>query len=57
MATYRKRSGGWRAEIFKKGIRESQTFATKVQAITWATQREADILAGLGTPSGPHFTF
>lgn len=45
MATYRKRSGGWRAEIVKRGVRESQTFPTKAQATAWATQREAEILA------------
>jgi len=48
MATYRKRSGGWRAEVFKKSVRESQTFSTKAQAVAWATQREAEILAGVG---------
>jgi len=48
MATFRKRSKGWRAEVCKHGIRESLTFATKAQAVAWATQREADILAGQG---------
>lgn len=53
MAAFRKRSGGWRAEIVKRGIRESQTFATKAQAVAWATQREAEILAGApGNASG-----
>ncbi|WP_134676977.1 site-specific integrase [Ectopseudomonas khazarica] len=47
MASFRKRSGGWRAEIAKRGIRESQTFPTKAQAQAWATQREAEILAGV----------
>ena len=47
MATFRKRSGGWRAEIVKRGVRESQTFPTKAQATAWATQREAEILAGV----------
>ena len=45
VATYRKRSGGWRAEIVKRGQRDSATFDTKAQAIAWATQREAEILA------------
>lgn len=48
MATYRKRSGGWRAEVAKKGVRDSGTFATKAEAVSWATQREAEILAGVG---------
>ncbi len=47
MASFRKRSGGWRAEIVKRGVRESQTFPTKAQATAWATQREAEILAGV----------
>jgi len=48
MATFRKRSNGWRAEICRQGIRDSRTFATKALAVAWATQREADILAGQG---------
>lgn len=47
MATFRKRSGGWRAEVVKRGVRDSQTFPTKAQAQAWATQREAEILAGV----------
>lgn len=47
MASFRKRSGGWRAEIVKRGVRESQTFPTKAQAVAWAIQREAEILAGV----------
>lgn len=47
MASFRKRSGGWRAEVAKLGIRDSQTFSTKALAQAWATQREADILAGV----------
>lgn len=47
MASYRKRNGGWRAEVAKRGVRDSQTFDTKAQAIAWATQREAEILAGV----------
>jgi len=47
VASYRKRSGGWRAEVAKRGVRDSQTFDTKAQAIAWATQREAEILASV----------
>ncbi|HCJ7397436.1 TPA: site-specific integrase [Pseudomonas aeruginosa] len=52
VATYRKRSGGWRAEVAKKGVRDSGTFSTKAEAVAWATQREAEILAGVGSPKG-----
>lgn len=48
MASYRKRSGGWRAEVAKLGVRDSQTFETKAAAIAWATSREAAILAQNG---------
>jgi len=48
MATFRKRNGGWRAEIARRGVRETRTFPTKAHAVAWATQREAEILAGTG---------
>lgn len=44
MASYRKRSGGWRAEVAKQGVRDSQTFDTKAAAVAWATAREAEII-------------
>ena len=44
MATYRKRGSSWRAEVRKNGVRESKSFATKAQAVAWATQLEAEIL-------------
>ncbi|MFM2465179.1 site-specific integrase [Paraburkholderia sp. RL17-368-BIF-A] len=46
MATYRKRGGTWRAEVAKAGIRESKSFDTKAEAVTWATKLEAEIDAG-----------
>ncbi|WP_448682625.1 site-specific integrase [Pseudomonas nicosulfuronedens] len=55
MATYRKRSGGWRAEVVKKGVRDSGTFATKAEAVAWATQREAEINAGVGSLNGASY--
>jgi len=48
MASYRKRNGGWRAEIVKLGVRDSQTFDTKAAAVAWATAREALIIAQSG---------
>lgn len=57
MASYRKRSGGWRAEVAKRGVRDSQTFDTKAQAVAWATQREAEILAAVpGSAAGSDST-
>ncbi|MFM0061383.1 site-specific integrase [Paraburkholderia phytofirmans] len=46
MATYRKRGASWRAEVAKGGVRESKTFDTKAEAVTWATKLEAEIDAG-----------
>jgi integrase len=46
MATIQKRSGSFRATIRLRGIYESETFATKREADTWATQVEAEIIAG-----------
>ena len=40
MATFRKRSGGWRAEVCIKGIRTSATFTTKREAQAWAAREE-----------------
>lgn len=45
MASFRKSGSGWRAEIVKKGIRESATFPTKREAQEWAAKREAEITA------------
>ena len=46
MVTYRKRGLTWRAGVKQLGRRESNTFATKASAVAWATQREAEPLAG-----------
>ena len=44
MATFRKRSGGWRAEVCVKGIRSSATLTTKREAQAWAAQEESRII-------------
>ncbi len=51
MASIYQRRGGWRAQIDRKGIRESKTFATKQEALDWAAFREAEILSGRGIRS------
>ncbi|MDT4841453.1 Phage integrase family protein [compost metagenome] len=56
MASFRKRSGGWRAEVFKLGVRDSQTFPTKAHAAAWATQREAEIMAAGNKGPSSSFT-
>lgn len=44
MASIRRRGKKWRAELFKDGQRESQSFDTKAQASAWAQQREAELI-------------
>ena len=43
MASLRKCSGDWRAEIAVLGTRESEIFSTKAEAIAWAAEREAQL--------------
>lgn len=42
MANLRKRGKRWRAEVYRRGVRESRSFDTKAQAAAWALQREAE---------------
>ena len=47
MATFtRLPSGLWQAQIFRKGIRRSKSFALKGAAIAWAGKVEAEIVDG-----------
>jgi integrase len=41
----RKVKGGYRVEVERLGVRDSQTFRTKAEATGWGAQREAEILA------------
>lgn len=50
MAYIKKRVGArkttYRASVFLRGVRDTQTFESKAAAQAWATRREAEILAG-----------
>jgi integrase len=46
MASIRQRGAAWRAELYKDGRRESNTFPTKRQAVAWAQRREAELISG-----------
>lgn len=46
MAYIRKVKAGWRAEVERRGVRDSITLPTKSAASQWATKREAEILSG-----------
>jgi hypothetical protein len=43
---YQLPSGLWRCQVAKRGVRESESFATKGAARAWGTKLEADILDG-----------
>ncbi|XKH01735.1 tyrosine-type recombinase/integrase [Marinobacter nauticus] len=46
MASFKKTATGWRADVFKKGIRRSKTFRTKREAVAWSNQIEYEIEQG-----------
>jgi integrase len=39
--------GEWRAQVARRGVRDSKTFPSKGAAVAWAGQREAEIMAGV----------
>lgn len=43
MASFTKRDKAWRVQICVRGVRESNTFATKGQAQAWASKRETEL--------------
>jgi integrase len=45
VAHFYKTAAGWRAQVARLGVRQSQTFATKAAAEAWARQVESDLLA------------
>lgn len=51
MATIRKRGDSWQAIVQRKGIYASKNYPTKAQAVAWATETEAAIIAGKFTPT------
>lgn len=49
MASYRRLpSGLWQAQIFRRGVRASESFPSKGAAIAWAGSRESEIMSGGG---------
>ena len=46
MASFKKTTTGWRADVFKKGIRRSKTFRAKREAVAWSNQIEYEIEQG-----------
>lgn len=50
MASYRKRAGSWRVEVYRNGRRQSATFPTKAECAAWAQRVEAE-LSGAALPT------
>lgn len=46
MASFKKTTTGWRADICKQGIRRSKTFRSKREAVGWSNQLEYEIESG-----------
>lgn len=46
MASFKKTVTGWRADVFKQGIRRSKTFRSKRDAVAWSNQLEHEIESG-----------
>lgn len=45
MASFRKTPYGWRAEVFRNGVRRSESaFKTKAAAVAWASRTESEIM-------------
>jgi integrase len=52
MASYRQlKSGKWRAEVYRQGVRRSKSFATKTAARAWAARQEVEIEGVTGPAS------
>lgn len=51
MGSIRKRGTTYRAEVFRRGVRDSATFETRQEAVDWTVTREAELLAGVETAS------
>jgi integrase len=48
VASFRQTRYGWRAEVFRHGVRRSESaFRTKAAAVAWASRTEAEIMAGV----------
>jgi integrase len=43
MASIKKRGDSWKAEVCKKGVRKSASFATKAEAQSWANKTETEL--------------
>lgn len=56
MASIQKTAKGYRAQIKKLGVRDSQVFPTRREAVEWAARRELEISTNKNTPEGERTT-
>ncbi|WP_417252779.1 tyrosine-type recombinase/integrase [Castellaniella sp.] len=56
MASIQKTAQGWRAQIKKKGVRDSRLFTTRREAVAWAAEREEQILDVATKPASEQHT-
>lgn len=55
MASVTKTSNGYRAQVYVKGVRDSQVFRTKREADAWAAARETSLRAeAIAAPGDKH---
>lgn len=48
MASFRESEYGWRAEVYRRGVRRSESgFKTKAAAVAWAGKVESEIMSGV----------
>lgn len=52
MASIQKTAKGYRAQVKKLGIRDSQIFPTRREAVEWGARREHEIASDKNTPKG-----
>lgn len=50
MASITKNSGGYRAQVYVRGTRDSKVFPTRREAAQWAAEREIELRAKADTP-------
>jgi len=51
MASTKPHSGGYRAQVYVKGERDSKTFRTKREADAWGAARETEMRAQAALPA------
>lgn len=51
MGSISKRGASWRAEIMRRGVRESKSFTHRQLAVDWLAEREAGVIAVVGDSS------